>query len=275
MHCLTVCCSSTRNVRIERMWLEVGTQFAIYWRAFFTRLERRHRLDPENSRHLWLLHLLFLDEINKSCASFQKEWNRHPISGAAHNQTPADMRFLSDLTQGVLPGNDLNNVDPDLLTAHYGTEGPPRLRRSGQTGAGHYDEDPTEETVPSSSSESDQSAASESDSQLAQDQARHVRHPPIPVPDGNCPFSDEELEIFLESLLEVRSQGFIPAGYGVGDNEWEDEDYGDIETLRRGRGGREDPVTLPFSIWWPRAVEWVQGLELMSQMLIDTENDDT
>lgn len=31
--------SSTRNTRIERLWLEVGTQFARAWRAFFSRLE--------------------------------------------------------------------------------------------------------------------------------------------------------------------------------------------------------------------------------------------
>ncbi len=78
------------------MWLEVGTQFAIYWRAFFTRLERRHALDPEKPSHLWLLHLLFLDEINKSCMAFQQEWNHHPISGAGRNQTPA-VSMLSNL----------------------------------------------------------------------------------------------------------------------------------------------------------------------------------
>jgi hypothetical protein len=31
---------STRNTRIERIWSEVGSQFARAWRAFFLRLER-------------------------------------------------------------------------------------------------------------------------------------------------------------------------------------------------------------------------------------------
>lgn len=80
--------SSTRNTRIERMWVEVGTQFGYRWRAFFTRLERRHGLDPEKPGHLWLLHLLFLDFINADCMMFKDEWNHHPLSGNGRNQTP-------------------------------------------------------------------------------------------------------------------------------------------------------------------------------------------
>ncbi|RDX53979.1 hypothetical protein OH76DRAFT_1313617, partial [Lentinus brumalis] len=72
--------SSTRNTRIERMWVEVGSQFAYGWRAFFTRLERWHRLDPSNPAHLWLLHYLFLELINVDCKRFREDWNHHPIS---------------------------------------------------------------------------------------------------------------------------------------------------------------------------------------------------
>jgi hypothetical protein len=80
--------SSTHNTRIERLWVEVGTQFVRPWRAFFTRLERKHYLDRGNPHHLWLLHFLFLDEINNDCRDFQKEWNAHPISGAGHARSP-------------------------------------------------------------------------------------------------------------------------------------------------------------------------------------------
>lgn len=64
--------SSTHNSRIERLWVEVGTQFARLWRAFFLRLERLHHLDRQNAHHLWLLHFLFLDSINQDCDSFKK-----------------------------------------------------------------------------------------------------------------------------------------------------------------------------------------------------------
>lgn len=80
--------SSTRNTRIERMWVEVGTQFAYRWRAFFTRLERRHQLDPSNPAHLWLLHLLFLDALNADCDEFRTQWNHHPISGKGKDRSP-------------------------------------------------------------------------------------------------------------------------------------------------------------------------------------------
>lgn len=73
---------STRNTRIERLWVEVGTQFARRWRAFFTRLENLHRLDRSNPAHLWLLHFLFLEPLNKDCEEFQIEWNLHPMAGS-------------------------------------------------------------------------------------------------------------------------------------------------------------------------------------------------
>lgn len=81
--------SSTFNTRIERLWVEVGSQFARSWRAFFLRLERLHHLDRKNPHHLWLLHRLFLDSINDDCRAFQEDWNTHPIAGEGHNKSPA------------------------------------------------------------------------------------------------------------------------------------------------------------------------------------------
>lgn len=80
--------SSMHNTRIERLWVEVGRYFGRPWRAFFFRLERLHHLDRKNPYHLWLLHHLFLDEINADCKSFQEQWNSHPISGEGHDESP-------------------------------------------------------------------------------------------------------------------------------------------------------------------------------------------
>jgi hypothetical protein len=85
---------STFNTRIERLWVEVGSQFARAWRAFFYRLERLHLLDRKDSSHLWLVQFLFLDSINKDCREFQRTWNAHPISGEGHNQSPNVCFFL-------------------------------------------------------------------------------------------------------------------------------------------------------------------------------------
>lgn len=81
--------SSTHNTRIERLWVEVGTQFARRWRAFFTRLERLYHLDVTNPGHLWLLDILFLDQLNEDCDAFVLDWNQHGISGSeTRNQAP-------------------------------------------------------------------------------------------------------------------------------------------------------------------------------------------
>ena len=79
---------STHNTRIERLWLECGRHFARGWRAFFTRLERLHFLDRGNPHHIWLLHTLFLDEIQEDCDEFCKHWNSHPLSGKGGSMSP-------------------------------------------------------------------------------------------------------------------------------------------------------------------------------------------
>lgn len=84
--------SSTRNVRIERLWVDVGEQYGRSWRAFFLRLEHLHGLDAKNPSHLWLLHGLFLDDIDRDCIQFKNDWNHHPIS-TEKNQTP-NVRLL-------------------------------------------------------------------------------------------------------------------------------------------------------------------------------------
>ncbi|KAH8088949.1 hypothetical protein BXZ70DRAFT_865733, partial [Cristinia sonorae] len=71
---------STYNNRIERLWVEVGSQYVRAWRAFFYRLEQLHGLDASNPHHLWLIHYLFLDDINKDGKEFRYGWNFHPVS---------------------------------------------------------------------------------------------------------------------------------------------------------------------------------------------------
>jgi hypothetical protein len=58
-------------------------------------------LNPQNATHLWLLHALFLDDINQDCADFQAEWNCHPIWGPDMNdKSPkVNSRLHSNLTE--------------------------------------------------------------------------------------------------------------------------------------------------------------------------------
>lgn len=103
--------SSTRNVRIERLWVEVGTQFARAWKGFFVRLERMHGLDRGKPVHLWLLHLLFLTEIDKDCAEFQTTWNSHSVSRVGKNKTPSVsvQKHICMIVSILLPSNLLSS----------------------------------------------------------------------------------------------------------------------------------------------------------------------
>ncbi|KAJ7628783.1 hypothetical protein FB45DRAFT_748447, partial [Roridomyces roridus] len=245
---------STRNTRIERLWVEVGSQFARRWRAFFYRLEAIHNLDRSNHTHLWLLHRLFLPMINADCADFQAEWNSHPISRAGHDQSPADMLLLGQLTNGIYV-DDCVGVDVESIREHYGIHGPARRRAPGQAGAGHLlDED--DESVGHIEAATD----------------HHFHEEPASVPKYKNPFSDEDLPIFDAALAEANRQQILPPGYGIRQEEWEEGSYSASEFLTCGRkGGKRLEVALPNTIWLPRAQLWVRGLAVMEELIHGAE----
>lgn len=237
---------STSNSRIERLWVDTGIQFVRHWRAFFARLEDIHLLDAHDPCHLWLLQLLFLDELNHDCHQFQQDWNHHPISKHGHNQTPLvccmpvtysidselltflkDMRFLSELQHGIYPEPSAN-IHPDILTHYEGSE----------------------VDIPG---------------EIMENQNHNVRHAAVAVPPTTMPFhSMEANEAFILALQVSRDEGIIPTGYGVAEDEWESEIYPEVEVITVGRAAKEYVVHLPFGIWWPRAVLWAQGLDALS-----------
>jgi hypothetical protein len=100
---------------IECLWVEVGTQFAQAWKAFFTRLERIHHLDASNPSHLWLLHILFLDVINKGCKQFQTERNSHPTSRPHTNDKSPNACTVSsrhqDISHKLITGPSFSRSD--------------------------------------------------------------------------------------------------------------------------------------------------------------------
>jgi hypothetical protein len=105
------------------------------------------------------------------------------------------------------------------------------------------------------------------DQDIAAGQQAHIRHAAIDVPPNKCPFHSQETEkIFQSALKDVQDVGIVPGGMGVTEAEWTDGGYGEIEPIPFGRGGRSLDVVLPFIVWWPRAVLWAQGLELMTRV---------
>ncbi|KAL0958446.1 hypothetical protein HGRIS_000589 [Hohenbuehelia grisea] len=227
---------STRNTRIERLWREVGAQFARRWRAFFVCLERLHHLDVDNPNHLWLLHQLFLAEINQDCDAFADEWNHHSISGVGHDQTPHDMRFLGELRHGKYV-DKLDHIHPAILDQYYTTQ-------HEVSGAEAYIDTDTIEKM------------------IARDQETHIRHAAIDTPEEEQPFRTEQASrTFRKVLNEVTQRGIIPEGYTL-----DADSYNEVEVIKLGRAGKREEIQLPYEIWWPKAVKWAQGLDIMTRI---------
>ncbi|KAJ7183484.1 hypothetical protein C8R46DRAFT_1027194 [Mycena filopes] len=232
--------SSTHNTRIERLWVEVGSQFARRWRAFFYRLEALHRLDRTNANHLWLLHRLFLDDINRDCAEFQVQWNAHPISGAGHDQSPNDMFLLGQLENGVYL-DDCVGVHPDVIAELYGTHGAVMRRAPGETGAGQLDD----EDVPTTF-----------DDRIDLDEEG-----------WEDMIEEDTLPIFDAALAEAHRLLVVPAGYGLLPDEWENGAYPAFEILKSGRkGSKELRVALPDVLWRARAELWGRALATLDEL---------
>lgn len=56
--------------------------------------------------------------------------------------------------------------------------------------------------------------------------------------------------------------------------EWasSDDTYPSHEAIRCGnRGAKELIISLPLEFWWTRALEWAQGLELMTYVIAQSE----
>ncbi|KAG1863030.1 hypothetical protein F4604DRAFT_1587213, partial [Suillus subluteus] len=251
---------STRNSRIERLWVEVGTQFARRWRAFFTRLENHHGLNPHSPSHIWLLQTLFLDEINQDCSDFRAEWNCHPIRGPDTNdKSPKDLRFLGQMQFGVYQ-DDCEGVHPDVIEEHYGVHGPTTTRRQHQSGAGH----------PIDEEESDNEEEPLNMVQAINNQQRHqIHHEAISVPLQINPFiNDETRRQFSATLIEVIAEDITLCDCRLAANEWEGDEYPIFEAIPVGRrGSKELHVSLAEPSWFNRARLWCQALLVLSYVL--------
>ncbi|KAJ7497850.1 hypothetical protein B0H11DRAFT_1715680 [Mycena galericulata] len=259
--------SYSDNTRIERLWVEVGTQFARRWRAFFTRLGRLHQLDRKNPAHLWLLHLLFLHLINDDCKEFQTEWNLHPVSGRTTNdQSPTDMRLLGRTTEGVYK-DPLEGIHPDSINRYLGVLGRKQHRGPNQTGAGHPMDDDNDSDEEDPEIHNDVEAGIEN--RVSRDQAHNIRHAPIKVARHQSPFENADQEAMFSDLLQVilDAEGDLPEDYGVREEEWDGEDYPETEVIRPGTRGKEIVVVLRREEWFPRAIQWVQALDIMTRVL--------
>jgi hypothetical protein len=98
-------CRSIHNTRIERLWYNVTHGFGQKWKNFFIDLETHHGLNPQIPAHIWLLHCLFLDCINKDAQEWAAAWNAHKLElwgelPGFGRRSPNDIFFFSMLEDG-------------------------------------------------------------------------------------------------------------------------------------------------------------------------------
>ncbi|KAI0038401.1 hypothetical protein FA95DRAFT_1505714 [Auriscalpium vulgare] len=254
---------STHNQRIERFWVDVGAQFCRRWRAFFTRLENLHSLDPTDPQHLWLLHKLFLPLINNDCDAFRSEWNSHPIS-TEHNRTPTGIRLMSTVEHGTYPApssDEYADVHPDILNRYYGVD------RRYDHGTG------LEEAAADIRAEDWGTPTHDLAQRIAQDQQHHIRHEAIDVADNRNPFTADQEVIFWQALQEAGRLHIIPPDMMLTQQEWDlhgdGGGYPADEEIKVGKAGRVYHIPLPTDIWYPRAVYWCQAISLLKQLHIN------
>ena len=72
------------------------------WTEVFRGLEDNYGLDINNDNHIWLLHVLFLPQINRDLSRFQDGWNNHLIRRQGRSQkSPAELFVMGMYERGV------------------------------------------------------------------------------------------------------------------------------------------------------------------------------
>ena len=92
------------NTRSERLWFDLVNNLSHKWKIFFQDLETCHGMNAEASDHIWLLHFLFLDELNSELKQWVKGWNHHKMQlKGEENKSPMEM-FLIGMVECKAPG---------------------------------------------------------------------------------------------------------------------------------------------------------------------------
>ena len=84
------------NQCIERLWRDMHRCATQYFHRLFYYMEHHAFLDPINEHHLFALHYIYLQKINKALSQFSRGWNSHGIR-TEHGMSPNQL-----FTSGVL-----------------------------------------------------------------------------------------------------------------------------------------------------------------------------
>lgn len=184
------------------------------------------------------------------------------------------MRLLGETTEGVYAEDPMDAIHPDIIDRYYGVVGPERLRNPMQTGAGVIDEE--DHALDIDASVLTEENEEHLENMITEDQEHNIRHAPVRVARHQNPFETEGEEVdFFAILAMVASGDIVPEGYGVLQEEWDDDHYPELEVINTGARGLELEVTLPRQIWLPRAICWAQALDLMERSIVERDGNHT
>ena len=167
------------------------------------------------------------------------------------------------------------------------------LRLPGQTGAGHSETESEWDNEGNSCNNSDGEDDEDSEldglegselfegiqqeqfrllrDRIASNLHKNVNHQPVKPPRSQNPFTSEALAVFQHYFAKVQRRGLLPEGYGVCEEEWEEEGYPEEEEIIVGRRKRKFFIHLPKEIWLTRAETWAQGLYVMQRCIYENE----
>lgn len=122
---------STHNTRIERLWFDFKHGIGRKWREFFNDLESNEGLLVGLPSHIWLLHWLYLDDINDEVQEWAESWNHHRLSLKGEvDRSPFDLFLFSLVQDGVrgVEGVRDESIDPGVYGVDWEVIDDPRFR---------------------------------------------------------------------------------------------------------------------------------------------------
>jgi hypothetical protein len=172
---------------------------------------------------------------------------------------------LGQLEFGVYHDN-YETTPVEQLNRCYGVYSNAIQRLPRQTGAGHpADEDDDLNAGPGDNDWIDINDANDAIAEAE----NNVYAELVSVPGHNDPFaSEDEMQLFARTLHRHQTQGYIPAGYGMLQDEWEGGVYPAIQMIPSGRrGSKQLRIGLPHNRWRSRSELWVQALDIMIRLV--------
>jgi hypothetical protein len=164
--------------------------FGSKWKLFFCDLELYDNLNVDNPRHLWLLHHLYLPEINRDAQDWAGAWNNHTVGlRGQRGRSPKDMFFFGMLENGHrgIEGFEADLTDDEIVG--YGIDweamGDPQIRTHHNNANLEHSDDIDDQTLPVSNTSSS---------------LRPERFSVVEVESPNCPLTPEQVH-WLDSQL--------------------------------------------------------------------------